>query len=407
MAIDVNIKSKLDNFNMYISFSSNSKRIGVLGASGAGKSMLLKCIAGIYTPDFGAISLDNDEVFSQEKKINVKPQDRNVAYMFQNYALFPTMSVRENINIIAKGDKKQKEDKTTYLLEKFQISELASKLPKELSGGQQQRVALARIMAYEPKIILLDEPFSALDESLKESLQIQMEAMISDFDGTIIMVSHNREELYRFSDEILIVNDGCVVEHGKTKDVFKSPKTIAGAKLVGVDNILEARFLDGYLEIPEWNLRLKSEVLKYKTIHSDTFEGCKENLIVKHVEKNKRINDDKNAGDAENIKNIKDIKDIKDIKSIGIRSYDIIPVYDEDDCVNKNVYEDSLGKKISDVIDINVVGNLNGFVEKKIFFTHVNNPERQYSFILKNNDMEECQVPNRVKINYEKLIFFR
>lgn len=257
MSLLVDIKSKLDNFEMDISLQTKAKRIGILGASGTGKSMLLKYISGIVSPDEGVIKLNENTIFDSSEKINIRPQKRNVAYMFQNYALFPNMTVKENIEIIIDAGKEYKKNKASKLMEKFCIDDIADKKPKELSGGQQQRVALARIMAYEPKLILLDEPFSALDNDLKERLQMELEDMIADYDGMIIMVSHSKDEIYRFSDELIILNDGRLVEHGMTKKVFDKPRTVLGAKMVGVSNILPA-YVDkeSSIQIPELDISI-------------------------------------------------------------------------------------------------------------------------------------------------------
>lgn len=281
MGLLVDIKTKLSSFDMKISFNTTANRIGVLGSSGAGKSMMLKYISGIISPDEGIIELNGDVIYDSSKKINVIPQKRNVAYMFQNYALFPNMNVRENIEIIVEGSKEYKKNRATELMRKFCIDNLASKRPKDLSGGQQQRVALARIMAYEPKVILLDEPFSALDNDLKEKLQIELEDMISDYDGIVIMVSHSRDEIYRFSEEIIIIDNGKVIEHGMTKKLFANPQTVQGAKLVGVSNIIPAYVdNDSLIQIPEFKMGidlkerndLLGENIKYIGIRDTDFK---------------------------------------------------------------------------------------------------------------------------------------
>ncbi|WAW14582.1 sulfate/molybdate ABC transporter ATP-binding protein [Peptostreptococcus equinus] len=260
MDLSIDIKSKLHSYNMDISLKTSAKRVGILGESGAGKSMLLKYISGIISPDVGIIKINDIIAFDSTKKNNIKPQKRDVAYMFQNYALFPNMNVRENIEIVLKGNKEFKKNKAFEYMKKFHISDLADKMPKDLSGGQQQRVALARIMAYEPQIILLDEPFSALDNDLKDKLQIELEEMLSDFDGMVIMVSHSREEIYRFSDELVIIENGKVVEQGPTKKVFNKPKTLAGAKMVGVNNIISAYVDDDCdITIPDFDIKIERE----------------------------------------------------------------------------------------------------------------------------------------------------
>ena len=185
MAVTVEIRRKLDNFLLDINFHSDARRIGILGASGCGKSMTLKSIAGIELPDEGHIEVEGRIFFDKEKKINLKPQIRNVGYLFQNYALFPTMTVEKNIAAGLKGSKQEKEARVREMVEKFRLQGLEKRLPGKLSGGQQQRVALARIMAYEPEMILLDEPFSALDMYLKDQLQRELAEMLADYERRI------------------------------------------------------------------------------------------------------------------------------------------------------------------------------------------------------------------------------
>ena len=199
MPIKVQIKKKLDSFLLDMEFQSESRRIGILGASGCGKSMTLKCIAGIETPDEGHIEVEGRTLFDRENRTDLKPQKRNVGYLFQNYALFPTMTVEKNIAAGLKGTRREKEARVREMMIKFQLQGLGKRLPGQLSGGQQQRVALARIMAYEPDVILLDEPFSALDMHLRDRLQQELMEMLADYKGSVVMVSHNRDELYLFS----------------------------------------------------------------------------------------------------------------------------------------------------------------------------------------------------------------
>ena len=196
----VQIYKKLAEFDLDVSFQVEDNILGLMGASGSGKSMILKCIAGIETPDRGRIVLNNRVLFDSEKKINVPIQKRNVGYMFQSYALFPNMSVYENVSVGLKARKiKDVDIVVRKVMRRFQISELASRYPKQLSGGQRQRVALARLMAYEPDVLLLDEPFSALDEDLKEDLlqELKSELQISK---PVIFVSHNKEEVNYLCD---------------------------------------------------------------------------------------------------------------------------------------------------------------------------------------------------------------
>ena len=273
MGIAVDINKRLGDFTLDIRFESEAKRIGILGASGCGKSLTLKCIAGIERPDRGRILLDGKTFFDSEGKVNGKPQKRNVGYMFQNYALFPTMTVEENIAaglhapgrrsaLRGKGDSAGKtesvKERVREMMERFRLQGLEKHLPGQLSGGQQQRVALARIMAYRPDLIMLDEPFSALDQHLKERLQHEMMEMLEDYRGQVIMVSHSRDEIYRFSEELLIMDDGRVMAQGETRRLFDDPGNTAVARVTGCKNITAAKRLDAHtLEIPDWGLRLR------------------------------------------------------------------------------------------------------------------------------------------------------
>ena len=257
MAIEVRIKKKLGNFQLDIDFKTEENRIGILGASGCGKSMTLKCIAGIETPDEGRIIVDGTLLYDSAKKISLKPQKRHIGYLFQNYALFPTMTVEENIAAGLQGRKEEKRRRVVEMMEKFQLLGLGKQLPGELSGGQQQRVALARIMAYEPEVILLDEPFSALDDFLKDRLAQEMLDLLKDYRGTVVLVSHSRDEIYRFTRELLTMADGMQISYGGTREIFANPGRKETARLTGCKNIAEAKRIEGrHLEVPEWGITL-------------------------------------------------------------------------------------------------------------------------------------------------------
>ena len=257
MAIEVRIKKKLGNFQLDIDFKTDENRIGILGASGCGKSMTLKCIAGIETPDEGRIIVDGTLLYDSAKKISLKPQKRHIGYLFQNYALFPTMTVEENIAAGLQGGEEEKRRRVVEMMEKFQLLGLGKQLPGELSGGQQQRVALARIMAYEPEVILLDEPFSALDDFLKDRLAQEMLDLLKDYRGTVVLVSHSRDEIYRFTRELLTMADGMQISYGGTREIFANPGRKETARLTGCKNIAEAKRIDGrHLEVPEWGITL-------------------------------------------------------------------------------------------------------------------------------------------------------
>ena len=257
MSVSVHIRKQLDSFLLDISFESEARRIGILGASGCGKSMTLKSIAGIVVPDEGKIEAGGRVFFDSSARINLKPQKRNAGYLFQNYALFPTMTVEKNIAAGLRGNRAETAARVKQMAEKFQLQGLEKRLPSELSGGQQQRVALARIMAYEPDIILLDEPFSALDMYLKDQLQRELSEMLKDYEGTVILVSHNRDEVYRFSEELLVIDQGKIAVSGKTKEIFENPVSREAARLTGCKNFSRARRMDAHTaEALDWGITL-------------------------------------------------------------------------------------------------------------------------------------------------------
>lgn len=260
MSIEVSIRKDFGEFVLDVNFQEKSRRIGILGASGSGKSMTLKCIAGIERPDSGKIVLDNRILYDSASKVNLKPQLRRVGYLFQNYALFPTMTVEENIAAGLRGSREEKRSRVSEMVRKFAITGLEKRLPSQLSGGQQQRVALARIMAYRPDVILLDEPFSALDWYLKDHMQEELMELLADYEGTVIMVSHSRDEIYRFSDRLLILDHGTVINHGDTKEIFENPETVAAAKLTGCKNFSRAVRIDDHtVEATDWGVTLHTK----------------------------------------------------------------------------------------------------------------------------------------------------
>ena len=255
MAIEVRIHREFDDFKLDVQFQSESRRIGILGASGCGKSLTLKSIAGIERPETGKIESAGKVFFDSAKKIWMPPQERNVGYLFQNYALFPTITVEKNIGIALRCGKKEKEKKVRDMIDRFSLQGLEKKLPGQLSGGQQQRTALARIMIYEPDMILLDEPFSALDSYLKEQTQRECLELLQDYPGTVILVSHSRDEIFRFSEEVLVMDGGKAVIQKTVKELFEHPQKVAAAKLTGCKNIEEIVWKDGkHLYVPGWDM---------------------------------------------------------------------------------------------------------------------------------------------------------
>ena len=260
MSLSVDMRKKLGSFSLNVKMDTDKERMGLLGASGCGKSMTLKCIAGIEKPDEGSIILNGRVLYDSKKKIDLRPQERKVGYLFQNYALFPNMTVEENIGCGLKGSKKYKKPKVDQMVEFLHLKGLKKRYPMQLSGGQQQRVALARILAYEPDVVLLDEPFSALDSYLKENLWQELLEVLKRYHGDTIIVSHNRNEIYGLCDNISIMDTGNLILSGNTKDLFDRPVKLAAARLTGCKNISRVKKQSAYaVEALEWGVLLKTE----------------------------------------------------------------------------------------------------------------------------------------------------
>jgi len=257
MSLILHIRKKLNRYTLISDFETDG-RLALLGASGSGKSMTLKCIAGIEKPDEGIIILNGKTLFDSNKKINIAPQVRNIGYLFQNYALFPNMSVRNNIAVAMKSNNKEKRLKE--ILSEFYIEDIENKFPYEISGGQQQRTALARIIASEPDAILLDEPFSALDNYIKWKLEMTVADTIRKFGGISVMVTHDRNEAYRNCNEICVIDEGKSEPVISTRELMLNPMTVGAARISGCKNIYEIEKTSKKDEIfvPKLNIYLKA-----------------------------------------------------------------------------------------------------------------------------------------------------
>lgn len=268
MSLFVDIKKKLKGFSLEVSFETNGDYLGILGASGSGKSMTLKCIAGIETPDEGQIVLNGKVLFDSKKNINLKPQERNVGYLFQNYALFPNMTVEENIGIGLKLSKLEKNEKVAEIIKSFHLQGLEKKYPRQLSGGQQQRVAMARCIIYKPDILMLDEPFSALDSYLKEKLQTEVLELLKYYNGEVLMVTHSRDEVYKFCKNISLIEKGKSILLGDTKNIFRNPKVKEAAILTGCKNISKCKIISkNKIYAIDWDTILEVDSIVDKNIN--------------------------------------------------------------------------------------------------------------------------------------------
>ena len=259
MALEVEIEKRLGSFHLRAAFTCEKEFLGILGASGCGKSMTLKCIAGIEQPDRGRIVLDGRVLYDSDRKIHLPPQKRRVGYLFQHYALFPGMTARQNILCGLQGekDRRKRETRGDEMLDLLQIREIASLRPGQLSGGQAQRVALGRILVNEPDLLMLDEPFSALDTHLRLKLQTELKKLLAGYGRGVLLVTHDRDEAYRMCDRIGVMEQGQMDPVKKTKELFADPETRAAAVLTGCKNLTAAvRTGEREVFIPEWKIHL-------------------------------------------------------------------------------------------------------------------------------------------------------
>ncbi len=261
MALEVDIEKRIGSFHLRAAFSGGNEFLGILGASGSGKSMTLKCIAGIERPDRGRIVLDGRVLFDSERRIDLPPQQRRVGYLFQHYALFPGMTVRQNIlcGLHAEKDKQVREKRTDEMLELLQIRDIASQRPETLSGGEAQRTALGRILVNGPDMLMLDEPFSALDAYLRLKLQAEVKDILYGYGRGIILVTHDRDEAYRMCERLGVMEQGKMETVKGTKELFADPGTRAAAVLTGCKNIAAAEKTgEREVFVPEWGIHLRT-----------------------------------------------------------------------------------------------------------------------------------------------------
>ena len=285
MSLYINVEKTFPDFKLSVHLECENEVTALLGSSGCGKSLTLKCIAGIETPDKGRIIINGETVFDSEKRINIPPQKRYVGFLFQNYALFPTKTVWNNISCVIKKPKIERNDITAEIISSFHLNGVKNLYPAQISGGQQQRVALARILVSEPKILLLDEPFSALDTQLKWQVEQEISSVLTEFCGTTIFVSHDRSEAYRISNKIAVMENGKIESTGTKEEVFSFPKTLAVALITGCKNISRAEKLDSHhVRALEWGIDLKTKNLvpdgvKFIAVRSHHFEQASLSLI--------------------------------------------------------------------------------------------------------------------------------
>ena len=296
MSLVVDIRKKLALFDLEVSVEVGDETLGFLGASGCGKSMTLRCVAGVETPDEGKIILNGRTLFDSAAKVNLTPQQRKTALLFQNYQLFPNLTVEQNIaaGIDTALDSASRAQMIARQVKRFALEGYERSYPLQLSGGQQQRVALARMLAAQPGILMLDEPFAALDAHLKSQLEQELLELFDAYEGSILYVSHDIDEAFRFCDRIAVVGEGRIREIGPTQQIVSQPRTLDTIKLSGCKNTSAARKVGpGLVEATDWGITLATtnpipDGLAYVGVRAffiqrvddpETFEGMPENII--------------------------------------------------------------------------------------------------------------------------------
>jgi len=278
LSLYIDIEKTFPGFKLSVRMECGNEAVALLGASGCGKSLTLKCIAGIVKPDKGRIVINGETVFDSEQRINLPPQKRNVGYLFQNYALFPHMTVWNNIVSVIKKPQNEKADIAAHAINLFHLDSVKKLYPHQISGGQQQRAALARMLVSEPKILLLDEPFSALDTHLKWKVEQELASVLSGFHGTALLVSHDRGEAYRLCGRMAVMDKGGIISIGTKENVFRSPRTLAAALITGCKNISKAEKLGEYqVRALDWDVTLRTEhvvpdTVKYVGVRAHHFQ---------------------------------------------------------------------------------------------------------------------------------------
>jgi molybdate transport system permease protein len=231
-----------DGFRLQVAFAATGGALGLLGASGSGKSLTLRSIAGLEIPDDGRIVLNERVLFDSQSHVCLEPAERRIGLVFQDYALFPHLTARENIAFgLERLPADERRKRIARWAQVLQIEPLLDRYPGALSGGQKQRVALARALVTQPEALLLDEPFSALDPHLRRHLEEQLRAILRYYGGVTIFVTHDRDEAYRFCEDLVVLSGGQVAAAGPKRGVFTRPESLAVARLTGCKNFASVR----------------------------------------------------------------------------------------------------------------------------------------------------------------------
>jgi molybdate ABC transporter permease protein len=257
--LQTTLEKTYSGFRLRVAFAAKGGALGLLGASGSGKSLTLRSIAGLEIPDNGRIIVNGRVLFDSQRRVCLRPAERRVGLVFQDYALFPHLTARENIAFGLDGlPTEERRKRIARWAQVLQIEPLLDRYPGALSGGQKQRVALARALVTEPEALLLDEPFSALDPHLRRHLEEQLKAILRHYGGVTIFVTHDRDEAYRFCQDLVVLSGGEVAAAGPKREVFARPESLAVARLTGCKNFAAIRGTgENSVHAAEWNCTLR------------------------------------------------------------------------------------------------------------------------------------------------------
>ena len=234
-AIDIDFTQSTSGFSV----------TALIGPSGCGKTTMLRCLAGLIQPDQGTITFRDEIWFDHSRRNSCSPQQRDVGFFFQDYALFPHLNVADNIGFgLRRHTATERRQRVVQTLKRFDLTGLEQRFPHQLSGGQQQRVALGRVLARRPRLLLLDEPLSALDSSLREDLRGELRRVLAEFETPVILVTHDRVEAIALADRVAVMNTGTIQQIGSVHEVFTRPLNAALARLVGVETVAPGEIID-------------------------------------------------------------------------------------------------------------------------------------------------------------------
>ncbi|MGA8222857.1 MAG: sulfate/molybdate ABC transporter ATP-binding protein [Candidatus Acidiferrales bacterium] len=259
MALAIQLEKTLAEFTLDVAFEAGGEPLSILGPSGAGKTMLLRCVAGLERADRGRVTLNDRVLFDSGQHIGVPARERRIGMLFQHYALFPHRTVAENVGFgLPQLTASERNARVSSLIARTHLTGLEQRFPRDLSGGEQQRAALARALAIEPEAMLLDEPLSALDTHLRSQMEAQLQETFAAFRRPALLVTHNIEEAYRMSKDLLVLSRGRVVASGPKETILRRPPTLEVARLTGCKNFSRAKAISrSEVEAADWGCRLR------------------------------------------------------------------------------------------------------------------------------------------------------